>query len=530
MRKAERDVPAGADIMGWQEADAGVRVQIRNLAKTFPGTRALNDVDVDIRAGEIHALVGGNGSGKSTLIKILTGVHQADPGGMVLVEGAKIDLSHITPEKARAAKIYAVHQDLGVFADLSVAENLALGYRYERGFAGRIRWRRQRERARRLMESFDIDAAPDTELRMLSQATWTLVAIARAMQTEEGGNDGLLILDEPTASLPLHEVDLLLSSLRGYAAEGQAILYVSHRLDEILALSDRVTVLRDGSKVGTYPTSELDEESLIALIVGRAVDRAFPSTRTVHGGDPIVEVRGLSAGPLNDINLVLRPGEVVGLGGLEGSGRTELLRAIFGDLQVDAGEILLNGQPAEITSPAAAIEQGIALIPERRVTDACFPDQTVCENMSATNTSDYWIGGRMANRRMRADARALMRNFLVKAPTERQPMATLSGGNQQKVILARWLRREPRALLLDEPTHGVDVGARAEIYALIRDAVAQGAGAIVVASDFEELAQVCDRVAILREGRIVGELSSGNITAEALTQAAFQRNGNVAIN
>lgn len=500
-----------------------VRVEIRNVSKTFPGTHALIGVDLDIRAGEIHALVGGNGSGKSTLIKILTGVYQADEGGSIRVGATAMRASHSSPERARAMGVHAVHQDLGVFVDMSVAENLALGYGYETGIGARVRWRAQRARTRKLLERFEIDAAPGTQLSTLSRAAHTQVAIARALQAQEQGSEGLLILDEPTASLPAHEVDVLLAMLRRYAAQGQAILYVSHRLDEVLQLSDRISVLRDGASVGTYEAATLDEDSLIRLIIGRQIERVFPAMQEVRDTKTVLETRGLYAGPLSDVSLSVRAGEVLGLAGLLGSGRTEVLRAIFGDLRRERGEVLLDAARFDPGHPAEAMEAGVAYVPEDRASDAAFLDLPLSANLSMANVSDYWLMGRMANRRMRADARRLMDEFLVKAPSENALLGTLSGGNQQKVILARWLRRKPRLLLLDEPTQGVDVGARAEIYGLIRRAVADGAAAIVVASDFEELAHVCDRAIVLREGRVIGELLSEGMTAERLTSAAYEK-------
>lgn len=504
-------------------AGGAARVEIRGLTKTFPGTRALKDVDMDVRAGEIHGLVGGNGSGKSTLIKILTGVYQADPGGLLRIEGEEVDPSESTPEKARAARIYAVHQDLGVFIDMSVAENLAIGYRYETGFGGKIRWGRQKQRARKLIEQFDIAARPDTPLTALSQSVRTQVAIARALQSEEDGSGGMLILDEPTASLPAHEVALLLETLKKYASEGRAILHTSHRLDDVLALSDRVTVLRDGANVGTYESADLDEQKLTMLMIGRNVDLVFPPMPEVPKVAPIVEVRSLSAGPLRDVNFAVHPGEVLGLAGLLGSGRSEVLRAIFGDLKLESGEILVEGEALKARNPADAMSKGIAFVPEDRASEASFANEPVDINVSMANVPDYWTFGRMDYRKLRSDAREMVSRFEIKTPSERAVMATLSGGNQQKTILARWLRRNPRVLLLDEPTQGVDVGARADIYGQIRDAVAGGAAAIVVASDFEELAHVCDRIVVLREGRVTAEIAREEVSVERLTEATYTK-------
>lgn len=501
------------------------RVEIRHLSKTFPGMRALNDVSLDLGAGEIHGLVGGNGSGKSTLIKILTGVYQGDPGGSLRTGDLELAAHHSSPEHARAAGIHVVHQDLGVFIDMSVAENIALGHGYPTVMKAQVRWSTQRQRTRRLLERFEIDAHPNTPLRSLSQAVRTQVAIARALQDQEEDSEGLLILDEPTSSLPAHEVQLLASTLRRYAERGQAILYVSHHLQEVLDLADRITVLRDGTKVATLESKALDEQELITLIVGREVRRVETNALQNAGGSALLELRNVSAGPLTDVSLTVAPGEVVGIGGLLGSGRTELLRTIFGDLPRHAGEIVFGEKTLSAAEPATAIAAGIAYVPENRSVDAAFMDLSVCTNVTMANIKDYWSIGRIAYRRMRSDARRLMSTFLVKASSGEAPLATLSGGNQQKVIIARWLRRKPKLLLLDEPTQGVDVGARAEIHALLRNAVADGSSALLVASDFEELAQVSDRVVVLSAGRVTGELRRPNLTAEQLMLAVQQSTG-----
>jgi ribose transport system ATP-binding protein len=503
------------------------RVEIRGLSKTFPGTRALVDVDLEIEAGEIHALLGGNGSGKSTLIKILTGVYQADDdSGSLRVGAVEYPADGSTPELAREAGVHVVHQDLGVFADMTVAENFALGHGYELGRGPSINWRRQHRRAEALLERFEIEATPKTRLSQLSQATRTMIAIARALQDEEeSGSRGLLVLDEPTAALPAHEVEQLLGTLRRYAGNGQSILYVSHRLEEVLELCDRATILRDGVKVGSYEMSELDEESLVRLIVGHQIDTVFPQMPAVTDRVEVLRVRDLYAGPLRGVNLSVVRGEVVGIGGLLGSGRSELLRAVFGDLPIRSGEIDINGEAVTVSSPDQAMAMGVAYVPENRAADATFMDLSVATNITMGSIRDYWRRGRIVYRKMREDARRYMDEFFIKAESDGAMLATLSGGNQQKVMLARWLRRKPTLLLLDEPTHGVDVGARAEIYGLIRRAVSEGAAALIVASDFEELAHVSDRVLILRDGAVSGELTQSNLDAEALMQAANKRVG-----
>jgi ABC-type sugar transport system ATPase subunit len=503
------------------EDGASSALRIRNLSKEFPGTRALDNVDLDVRKGEIHALCGGNGSGKSTLIKILCGVYQGGSGGEIECGGVTVGADHTTPAIADQMGVRVVHQDLGVFPDLSVAENLALGRGFETGRGGRVRWRVTRARARHLIERFEIAATPKTLLRNLSRAAQTQVAIARALQDQESDRGSLLILDEPTSALPAHEVELLLASLRRYAAGGQSILYVSHRLDEVLGLSDRVSVLRDGTKSGTWSTAELNEDRLIELIVGNKVQRVFLEMPTVTDTRPALEIEDLWAGPLAGVNLRVNKGEVVGIAGLLGSGRSKLLQAIFGNLRIDRGVVRVDGEVVRFSHPQAAMNAGVALVPENRAADAAFLDLAVYENMSAAVIDEYWRGLRMGYRAMRSDATRLMRSFGVKAASPSAPLNTLSGGNQQKVIMARWLRREPRLLLLDEPTQGVDVGARADIYSLIRDAVARGAAAVIVASDFEELSHVVDRAIVLRAGRVVAEATSTELTAHRLTELSY---------
>jgi ribose transport system ATP-binding protein len=504
---------------------ARTRLAVTGLSKTFPGTRALDGVDLDVCEGEIHALVGGNGSGKSTLIKILTGVYEADGGARVVINGEAIAAEDITPEFARRVGIHVVHQDLGVFLDLSVTENLALGHGYDTRSARNIDWRAMRRRAQELIDRFEIDAAPDTCLNAMSQGGRTQVAIARALQGQSEDKAGVLILDEPTAALPRHEVELLMRHLRVYAARGEAILYVSHRLDEVLALADRVTVLRDGRNIGAFAAADLTEDRLAELIVGQSVDAAFPAPPPIADRSPMLCVERLEAGPLRDVSFTVARGEVLGIAGLLGSGRSELLRAIFGDLRITSGELRLEGERYAPKRPLDAMRAGIALVPEDRAGDAAFTDLSLAANVSMANVSDYWKAGVLRDRRMRRDARALMAEHFVKFGTADAPLQTLSGGNQQKVILARWLRRRPRLMLLDEPTQGVDVGARTEIYGLVRRAVADGASAIVVASDVEELSHVCDRVLFLAHGSINGELSAGALQPDRLIQKIFQTAG-----
>lgn len=494
------------------------RVQIARLSKTFPGTRALNGVNLDIRAGEIHALIGGNGSGKSTLIKILCGIHQGDPGGTVRIGNAETRADETTPAIARQNGVRVVHQDLGVFLNMSVAENLALGSHYERTWFQGIDWQSLKKRSETLLRRFEINAEPETVLGSLGPAVRTQIAIARALQSQTDSSSGLLILDEPTASLPAQEVEMLLAQLKRYAASGQAILYVSHRLDEILAIADRVSALRDGELVGTYDASEISENFLIELIIGKEVGKAAKATARSSSSDVAFRARNLTVGPLRDVTFDVHKGEIVGIAGLLGAGRTELLRAIFGDLEVNSGEMELAKVDYRPSSPSAAIKAGVAYIPENRVQDAVFMDQTIATNIAMPAMGSYFRNGRIAQGRIDRDATDDISQFLVKANGADALLSHLSGGNQQKVVMARWLRLRPKLLLFDEPTQGVDVGARAEIYKLVRAATDAGAAALLVESDFEELTAVCDRILVIREGRIVTELRGAEMTPHRVAE------------
>lgn len=509
--------PVSAETQGDREVALGVA----HLTKTFPGTKALDDVSFDIHRGTVHALLGGNGSGKSTLIKILAGVYQGDPGGEFRVNNDVIASDRTTPTWAKQEKIHFVHQNPGIFPELTVAENISIGRGFETGTAGRIDWSAVKRRTRDLIERFEIaGATPDTPITRLRPADRTMVAIARALQDQEGEHDGVLVLDEPTTALPPHEVDGLLARLRRYAADGQTIVYVTHRLDEIIKIADRCTVLRDGAHAATVDVAGLTEQDLVELIVGRPLAEAFPDLPAPDAEHVMLDVNDIRGGPLDGVSFHVLRGEVLGIAGLLGSGRSEILQTIFGAFRA-SGSITLDGEAVPLGRTRRAMHAGIAYIPEDRATQAAFLDLSVRENLSAAEVGRFWRGGRLRHRAESQAARTSIDQFLIKAQSEKQPINTLSGGNQQKCVLARWMRREPKVLLLDEPTQGVDVGARAEIYSLITDAVAKGASAIVVTSDFEELARVCDRVVVLAGGRIVAELAGPRIEPHRITELSF---------
>lgn len=501
-------------------AEADFALIADNLSKTYAGQKALDGVGLRVRRGTVHALIGGNGSGKSTTVKILAGVLHADPGGTVTIDGHRHDAHRLSPAAAKAVGLHVVHQDMGIFPDLSIAENLAIGRGFELGPGGRIRWRRVRDRARRVLARFDLDVDPALPIGTLRPAEQMVIAIARALQDQESAHSGVLILDEPTAALSAAEVDLLLRSLRRYAERGQSILFISHRLDEVCAVSDEVTVLRDGRHVTTVETAGLVPADLARLIMGGDAPDV-PARVPAGTGRPRLRVRGLSTGGLGDVSFDVAAGEIVGVAGLLGSGRSRLLRSLFG-LEHSTGTITIDGRSGRVTGPAQALERGIGYVPENRAEDALFAEQSVSHNLSITDVGRYWKAGRLRHRLERREAVASIREFGVVSPGPDAPILTLSGGNQQKVVIARSLRRVPRLLLLDEPSQGVDVGARLDLHRIIRQAAGQGASALVVSSDYTELADLCDRVLVLVDGRLAHIVQGPGIDPSELAHLVYE--------
>jgi ribose transport system ATP-binding protein len=512
-----------AELTPGEGAASQVALRVRGLSKAFGGTRALDGASWALERGTIHALVGGNGSGKSVTIKILAGVYIADTGE-IEVAGRIYDAPSFTPARARELGLRFVHQQNATFPDLTVAENLAAGHGFETTRLGRIRWPAVRRRAAELLERFEVEASPDMQMADLGPASQTMVAIARALQDQdEEGAPGMLVLDEPTAALPAAEARMLLDALTRYAAAGQTILYVTHRLEEVVEIADRATILRDGRVVETAGRGEFDHDSLVRSIMGRTVDKLAARQVDASGEEVRLRAKGLGGGPVRDASLALHAGEIVGVAGLLGSGRSSLLRLLFGLRRPEAGEIEIGGERVQLLGPSDAIARGVAYVPEDRARDAAFGDLELTENMGMACTTEYFRGGLMRHRRERHDAEDLMSSYLIKAASPAARFTSLSGGNQQKAIMARWLRRSPSVLLLDEPTQGVDVGARLEIWQLVRRAVEAGGTALVVSSDLEELAAACDRVLVMRAGRIVAEVSGSGLDPGRLDELTMAR-------
>jgi ribose transport system ATP-binding protein len=493
-------------------------VEIRGLSKTFPGQRALIDVDLEIQPGEVRALVGQNGCGKSTLIKILAGYHEPDPGVEVFVDGAELALG--TTNAGDHAGIRFVHQDLGLVPTLDARDNLAMGHGYERNKLRLISWRREQKLARDTLHGlgYDFDVKLPTSHLVISQRT--AIALARALSPRSTPTR-LLVLDEPTANLPATEIDRLFNVVRSVRDRGVAVLFVSHHLDEVFSLCDTVTVLRDGRHIVTRPVEGLDEDALIALMIGRTLEQFLvPADAAAAVGEPVLRAHDLKTDVLGGVDLEVRPGEIVGVAGITGSGREEIALALFGGLP-RTGTVSVAGKDIENHRPDKAVDAGIALVPAERHANAAFLDSTLRENVSIVNPGDFLRRGLLSRKREVSEVTTWLTKLKVKPPHPERALATLSGGNQQKVMLARWLRQKPKVLILDEPTQGVDVGAKADIHLLVEEAASQGAAVVVVSTDHSELTRLAERVVVLRNGRVADVLKRPHIDPDRITAATI---------
>jgi len=488
------------------------RLEVRGVEKGFPGVRALSGVSFDLQPGEVHALLGENGAGKSTLIKIMSGVYRPDAGA-IFVDGQETRLD--TPDDARRAGIATIYQELLLFPDLSVAENIFIGHA-PKSALGRIDRRAMRERAAELIASLEIDDLPvDALVGTLSVGNRQRVEILRALSHEAR----VLIMDEPTAALTEADVLRLFSIVRRLKARGVAIVYISHRLDEIFALSDRVTVLRDGAFVGTRVTEDVKVGELVEMMVGRKIENLFPKIE-VPIGAPVLEVRDLTRPPLTrSVSLTVRAGEIVGLAGLVGSGRSELAMTIFGVTPAVAGEIRIHGVAVKVGSPAQARALGIAYVPEDRGSQGLVRPMSVMHNFSLAALPQFTHFGFIDHGGERRLAEAGVKQFGVKTSSLDEVAGRLSGGNQQKIVLGKWLANKPRLLILDEPTRGIDVGAKAEIHRLMGELAREGVAILMISSELPEVLGMSDRVLVMREGRLVAEFARSEASSQAVGSA-----------
>jgi ribose transport system ATP-binding protein len=494
-------------------AAATYALEMRGISKSYPGVRALENVSLQVAPGEVHALVGENGAGKSTLMKILAGAQPKD-SGTILLDGEPVNI--VSPQQAMELGISIIYQEFNLVPYLNAAENIFLGREPRAKVPGFVDFGRMYREAQAIIDRLGVPVNVRTPVNRLSVAQQQMVEIAKATSRKSR----IIVMDEPSATLTDHELQSLFSLIRQLKREGVAIIYISHRLEEIFEICDRVTVLRDGHWIATEKIGDLKREDIIRLMVGRELKQMIPKAPAPIGA-PALEVRNLTRrGVLHDINLTVHQGEILGLAGLVGAGRTELARAIFGADPIDGGTILLFGQPVRIRSPRQAIKLGIGLVTEDRKAQGLVLGMAVRENITLANLPALTVLNFIQAGREREIARKYVQDLAVKTPSIEQTVQNLSGGNQQKVVLAKWLFTESKVLIFDEPTRGIDVGAKTEIYQLMNRLAAQGVAIIMISSELPEVLGMSDRILVMHEGRIAGELSRHEATQEKIMHLA----------
>lgn len=490
-------------------------LQMKHITKRFPGVLALNDVQFTLRRGEVHALLGENGAGKSTLMKILSGVYQPDEGEIIFEDKP---VSFSDPLSAQNVGITIIHQEFNLFPELTVEENIFIG----REFCKKNRWRldekQQRQATIEILQKLNLAIKPDTLVADLTVAQQQMVEIAKAISV----NARILIMDEPTAALTETEIESLFRVTRLLKEQGTGIVYISHRLEELALIADRATVMRDGQYISTVDYECVKISDLIAMMVGRDLGNIYPRREALQQRIPVLEVNGLTRkGVLNDINFTLYRGEILGFAGLMGAGRTELARAIFGADSIDSGTLKLNGKETVIKDISDAIQQGISYLTEDRKKEGLALNLSVERNIMLGNYPEYSDRfGNIDSRRCQQTSEEQVKALRIKTPNLEQAALNLSGGNQQKIIIARWVCKDTDILIFDEPTRGIDVGAKLEIYELMNRLVAKGKSIIMISSELPEVLGMCDRILVMRSGRITGELSAKEATQEKIMQYA----------
>ena len=486
-------------------------IGLQNVSKSFGGVQALKDVQLEIFPGEVHALLGENGAGKSTLIKIMTGVQQPDKG-QILLEGRPVHLANT--REAQTQGIAAIYQEPSLFPDLDIAENIFVGRQPLN--RGGVDWKVMYGEASQLLKKLGSALDPRTKARELSVAQQQVVEIARALSI----NAKVFIMDEPTSSLTQGEVEELFTIVRQLRAAGTAIVFISHRLEELFVLADRVTILRDGTYIGTQPMANVTTEDLIRMMVGRNLDQLFPK-QAVAAGKVVLQVESLGVeGIFSDITFELRQGEIVGMSGLIGAGRTNVARAIFGIEPATTGTLRLEGRPITIKSPQTAMRLGIGYVPEDRKEQGLVLEMNIAQNITLPVLSRFARLGWLNPKRELESARTASAQLEVKMTGVDQPVGQLSGGNQQKVVLAKWLGTKPKVLILDEPTRGIDVGTKAAVHQLMSSLAAEGMAILMISSELPEILGMSDRILVMRGGRLTGQFSRAEATQERLMAAA----------
>ena len=501
-----------------QEISKDYILEMKSISKSFPGVKALSNANLRVKPGEVHALVGENGAGKSTLMNVLLGSIEPN-SGEIIYRGKKVCFH--SPHEALLNGISMVHQEMSLIPSVSVAENIWVGREPEFTRFGLISEKKRLARTQALLEKYHINIDPRSIVRTLSIANMQLVEIARAISY----NPKILIMDEPTSSLSDREILLLYDIIKSLAKEGTTVMFISHKLDEVFQLCDRITVMRDGSYINNFAADEITKEELIARIAGRKISEMYPKI-PCEIKDTVLEVKNLShKGLFKNISFQVRAGEILGLFGLVGAGRTETMEGIFGIRSLDEGEIYLNGSRVTIRSPKEAIYHGLAMVTEDRRKNGIISNISVKYNISLANLKrisrgNIWIRKRKEDE----DTKALADKLAVKTPSLNQPIGALSGGNQQKAIIARWLYTNPKVLILDEPTRGIDVGSKSEIHRMISTLAGQGLAVVMISSECEEVMGISDHVIVFHNGHISGEFNRSEFDQERLIQSAFNVN------
>ncbi len=491
--------------------DNDIMLEVRDVSKAFPGTQALDQVSLAVRKGEVHAVLGENGAGKSTLMLILAGVHQRD-SGEIFLDGKPVDIQD--PHHAQMLGISMVHQDLSLAPSLSVAENM-FANRQPLTRLGMVDFPKLYQLTREQLAPFEVNVDPRQPVRDLSVAIQQVVEIATALSRQAK----VLILDEPTSSLTTDETAILFQTIKRLSDQGVTILYITHKLSEVMEIADRFTVLRDGNVVQTLETEKATEDDIVRMMVGREFSHYFPELGEVTD-DCLFEVRNLTGQAFRNVSFKLYRGEILGVAGLAGAGRSDMARAIFGADPLLSGDIFINGQKVEINSPSSAVGLGLGYVPEDRKEAGLFLSLSVRENTVAANLQQFSNIIFMDYRKMLSAVSDIVRNLDIKTPSLEQPVMNLSGGNQQKVMLAKWLVTDPKVLIVDEPTRGVDVGVKADVHQLLRDLAARGVGVIMISSELPEVIGMSDRILVMREGEIVGEIAHADATEESIMSYA----------
>lgn len=485
---------------------------LRDISKHFPGVKALDNVQLDLYPGQVTALVGENGAGKSTLVKVMTGIHQPTSGSLIL-DSQKVEL--VTPDDARVLGITAIHQETVLFDELSVAENIFAGH-YMQYPSGRLNWSGMERESTRILKEIDAPLDPKKLLKELSIGQRHMVAIARALSFDAK----VVILDEPTAALSHREIEDFYNIVRRLKAKGCAIMFISHKFDEIYAIADRFTVFRDGCYIGDGKIANVAESDLVTMMVGRTIDNAYPKVEA-EIGKPILNVERFShPTEFDDINFDLREGEILGFYGLVGAGRTELMQSLFGVTNIASGQIKIDNQSIAIRSPSDAIKAGIVYVPEERQSQGTVLEFPIYQNIGLPQLDKINTTGMLNDASEYALADEYAKRLQVKAPNWHEKVENLSGGNQQKVVIGKWLATKPKVIILDEPTKGIDIGSKAAVHEFMSELTGQGLAVIMVSSELPEVMGMADRIIVMREGLMVNEFARNEFTAEKLVSAA----------